>query len=228
MHQLKRVACSPDTASEQQGALDLTVQYNPVPVTIQLKLVGYKCQDHSKGQLPGFDLKVYYILQLCETQKNHCAACDGLMLWSYQPDDIQQFSTDQLDNSKGHCTGNIRLTCLECNRRQGHSTYHPLRGLNRPSEGSSVPSGPSVSFSRMDHMQDLWTGNTEPACRFVIQHHTQNELSTTTQDQWLITGHLQAHHIGRDSEPEHQRESAAPWGQQNTQEQRKKAMSVLT
>lgn len=41
------------------------------------------------------------------------------MLWDYAPKDMQQFSIYRLDNSKAHCKGNVRLTCLECNGRRG-------------------------------------------------------------------------------------------------------------
>jgi hypothetical protein len=116
LRQLKRVSLPPKLRDQQ--TLDLTDQYAPVRATIQRKLVGYKRQDQVK-RLPGFDLKVNYVLDLRETQNNRCAACNVLMLWTYPPSDMQQFSVDRLDNSKGHCMGNVRLTCLECNRKRG-------------------------------------------------------------------------------------------------------------
>ncbi|MEW8688322.1 MAG: hypothetical protein AB2556_21125 [Candidatus Thiodiazotropha sp.] len=87
---------------------------------IQRKLVAYKRQDQAKGLR--FNLKVDHILELKEAQNNHCAACNIELLWAYQPKDTQQFSADQLDNSVGHIRDNIRLTCLECNRKR-----EPLR-----------------------------------------------------------------------------------------------------
>ena len=79
--------------------------------------MAHKCQDQAKG-LQGFNLKVNYILQLKEAHQNHCAAYNIKMLWVCQPKDTQQF-IDQLDNSKGRCKGNVRLTCVECNAKRG-------------------------------------------------------------------------------------------------------------
>jgi hypothetical protein len=59
------------------------------------------------------------ILTLRTTQNNKCASCNIPLLWDYPPNHPQQFSMDRLDNTKGHCSGNIRLTCLECNKLRG-------------------------------------------------------------------------------------------------------------
>ena len=67
----------------------------------------------------GFSLKVDHILALRECQGNHCTTCRIELLWAYQPKDTQQFSIDRLDNSVGHIHNNVRLTCLECNRKRG-------------------------------------------------------------------------------------------------------------
>ena len=113
MNQLERVSCP-----------EIKVQPAQVPTeqqlrkAIQRKLMAYRRQDGAKG-LKGFNLKVEYILGLKETQHNKCAACNIEMLWAYQPKDTQQFSVDRLDNTRSHSRGNVRLTCLECNRKRG-------------------------------------------------------------------------------------------------------------
>ena len=84
---------------------------------IAKKLAAYKRQDRAKERQ--FNLKVNYILQLRDEQQNRCAACNIELLWNYQIKDTQQFSVDRLDNNKGHFRGNVRLTCLECNRKRG-------------------------------------------------------------------------------------------------------------
>jgi len=112
MHQLERVVCPTEEGSEVK---QLTEQQ--LRTVIAKKLVAYKRQDQAKGLR--FNLKVKHILQLKEAQNNHCAACNIELLWVYQPKDTQQFSVDRLDNAKGHTRDNIRLTCLECNRKRG-------------------------------------------------------------------------------------------------------------
>jgi hypothetical protein len=59
------------------------------------------------------------VLALRSSQNNKCARCNIPLLWDYPPNHPQQFSMDRLDNTKGHCSGNIRLTCLECNKARG-------------------------------------------------------------------------------------------------------------
>ena len=82
-----------------------------------LAIMAYKQQDQAKGLR--FSLKVDYILSLMEAQNNRCAACSIELIWAYQPKDTQQFSVDRFDNSAGHIHDNVRLTCLECNRKRG-------------------------------------------------------------------------------------------------------------
>ena len=112
LSQLERVTVPPEEGSEDKAQPTCVVRK-----TIQRKLVAYKRQDKIKGVR--FNLKVDHILHLKDAQNNHCAACDIELLWSYQPKDTQQFSVDRLDNNRGHTSDNIRLTCLECNRKRG-------------------------------------------------------------------------------------------------------------
>ena len=113
LSQLERVVCPPEEGSE--GACTLTEQQ--LRKTTIKKLVAYKRQDQAKGLK--FSLKVDHILALKEAQNNRCAVCNIELLWAYQPKDTQQFSVDQFDNSAGHIHDNVRLTCLECNRKRG-------------------------------------------------------------------------------------------------------------
>ena len=82
--------------------------------------MAYKRQDQAKGLR--FRLKGDHILAMKEAQNNHCAACIIELLWAYQPKDTQQFSVDRFDNSAGHIHDNVRLTCLECNRKREAAT----------------------------------------------------------------------------------------------------------
>ena len=116
INQLQRVkACLVDSEEKPQTNQELRT-------VIAKKLVAYKKQDQKKG-LKGFNLKVSHVLELKNAQGNRCAACNIKMLWAYEPKDMQQFSVDRLDNSKGHTHENIRLTCWECNRKRGAATH---------------------------------------------------------------------------------------------------------
>ena len=113
LSQLERVACPPEEGFGEPQQLT-EPQLRKV---VQRKLVAYRRQDAAKGLR--FNLKVDHILELKEAQSNRCAACNIELLWAYQPKDTQQFSIDRLDNTNGHTRGNVRLTCLECNRKRG-------------------------------------------------------------------------------------------------------------
>ena len=113
LSQLERVVCPPEEGSE--CACTLTEQQ--LRKVIQRKLVAYKRKNQAKGLR--FSLKVDHILALKEAQNNRCAACNIELLWAYQPKDTQQFGVDRFDNSAGHIHDNVRLTCLEFNRKRG-------------------------------------------------------------------------------------------------------------
>jgi hypothetical protein len=117
MHQLERVTCPPEEGSEDRQLTEPQLRK-----VIQRKLVACKRQDSVKGLQ--FNLKVDHILELKEAQSNRCAACNIELLWAYQPKDTQQFSVDRLDNTKGHTWDNVRITCLECNRKRGYAVLN--------------------------------------------------------------------------------------------------------
>ena len=82
------------------------------------KLMAYKRQDQAKG-CSGNHLRMKDVETLKEAQGNLCAVCNIELLWCYAPKDTRQFSVDRLDNRCGHTRDNVRLTCLECNRKRG-------------------------------------------------------------------------------------------------------------
>ena len=120
LSQLERVVCpsTPKVCSDEPQQLTpcgvLTEQQ--LRKVIQMKLFAYKRRNAAKGLR--FNLKVDRILELKEAQSNRSAACNIELLWAYQPKDTQQFSAYRLDNSVGHVSDNIRLTCLECKRKR--------------------------------------------------------------------------------------------------------------
>ena len=119
MRQLQRVACPPDIQlhGSSNGSEVKPPTKQQIRTTIAKKLVAYKKHDEKKGR--SFNLKVDHVLKLYLAQSNRCAVCNIELLWSYAPKDLQQFSVDRLDNTKGHTDGNVRLTCWECNIKRG-------------------------------------------------------------------------------------------------------------
>ena len=114
LHQLARCCPPPELVPRNmEPAFDEALARK----NIGYKLQSYKRTDAGKGFKT--NLRMKDVLARKETQGNHCAACNIELLWCYTPKDTRQFSVDRLDNAKGHTRDNVRLTCLECNRRRG-------------------------------------------------------------------------------------------------------------
>jgi hypothetical protein len=92
---------------------------------IKKKLASYKQSD--KKNKRDFDIDTEFIITLKQSQNNHCASCNAMMLWQYSNNNPRQFTVDRINSDLGHTRANVMLTCLECNRR---------RGVGRP--GSSL------------------------------------------------------------------------------------------
>ena len=113
LHQLERYCPPPDADGPPPPAYDeATARKN-----VGCKLGSYKRTDAARGLQNNLCMKD--IAALKEAQENRCAACNISMLWCYTPKDSRQFSIDRLDNAQGHTRNNVRLTCLECNRKRG-------------------------------------------------------------------------------------------------------------
>ena len=113
LHQLARCCPPPDADGPPPPAYDeATARKN-----VGLKLAAYRRVDAARRHK--CNLRMKDILELKEQQGNRCAACNIELLWCYEPKDSRQFSVDRVDNTRGHTGDNIRLTCLECNRKRG-------------------------------------------------------------------------------------------------------------
>ena len=82
------------------------------------KLQAYKRVDAAKRLKCNLRLRIKDVEALKEKQSNWCASCNIDLLWCYEPKDTRQFSVDRIDNAKGHTRDNVRLACLECNRKR--------------------------------------------------------------------------------------------------------------
>ncbi|KAK3748878.1 hypothetical protein RRG08_022681 [Elysia crispata] len=116
---------------------------------IARKLQAYKRVDAAKGHKCNLRLKDVEALK--EKQSNRCASCNIDLLWCYEPKDTRQFSIDRIDNAQGHTSDNVRLVCLECNRKRGAAALaHQLHCEATKDDG--VPPG-NISA---DQLQDLF------------------------------------------------------------------------
>ena len=131
LSQLARCCPPPSATADGPPPFDEVVARK----NIGLKLAAYKRQDQAKGLNSasandtsandcGNHMRMKDVETLKEAQGNRCAACNIELLWCYAPKDTRQFSVDRLDNRCGHTRDNVRLTCLECNRKRGASVLN--------------------------------------------------------------------------------------------------------
>ena len=126
LNQLARCCPPPDADGPPPLAFDEAVARK----NIGRKLATYKHQDQARGlnsasaNACGNHLRMKDVETLKKAQGNLCAACNIELLWCYAPKDTRQFSVDRLDNRYGHTRDNVRLTCLECNRKRGASVLN--------------------------------------------------------------------------------------------------------
>ncbi|CAG8812680.1 7209_t:CDS:1, partial [Gigaspora rosea] len=117
LNQLIRVEVPPlppEIAQEIEVAKKKRQLKHKLRPSIQEKLIGYIGQDKEKGRK--FDLTDYILTLKC-IQEDKCASCLIEMKFEWdQPGDILQWTVDRIHNSLGHIKGNVRLTCLLCNR----------------------------------------------------------------------------------------------------------------
>ncbi|KAK3782034.1 hypothetical protein RRG08_027208 [Elysia crispata] len=121
LHQLARCCPPPEAGGPPPPAFDeATARKN-----IGWKIQSYKRVEAAKGHKCNLRMKDFCALR--EVQGNRCAACNIEFLWCYAPKDSRQFSVDRLDDTKGHTCDNVRLACLECNRKRGAAalTHQP-------------------------------------------------------------------------------------------------------
>ena len=153
LNQLARCCPPPDADGRPPPAYDEAVARK----NIGRKLQAYKRVDAAKGHK--CNLRLQDVEALKEKQSNRCAACNIELLWCYEPKDTRQFSVDRIDNAKGHTCDNVRLACLECNRKRGAAalTHQPRHTVSVPRhkclENAGVPPG-NVSAGQLQDLFD--------------------------------------------------------------------------
>ena len=69
--------------------------------------------DRQKGVESDLDLPFLY--RMLGEQSASCAHCGTTMVLGRGSHNADQISVDRVDNTKGHCKGNVVLSCFRCN-----------------------------------------------------------------------------------------------------------------
>jgi len=102
---------------------------------IHNKMNGYKNQDIKKKV---FDQQLFItqdnIIQLIIKQDLKCFYCSSVCLFFYKfVREKKQWTLDRIDNSKGHYSDNVILSCLKCNltrRNQDKNKFYQGKNFN--------------------------------------------------------------------------------------------------
>ncbi|KAK3746657.1 hypothetical protein RRG08_039082 [Elysia crispata] len=145
LNQLARCCPPPDADGRPPPVYDEAVARK----NIGRKLQAYKRVDAAKGLKCNLRLRIKDVEALKEKQSNRCASCNIDLLWCYEPKDTRQFSVDRIDNAKGHTRDNVRLACLECNRKRGAAALTHCEAT----KNDGVPPG-NVSAGQLQDLFD--------------------------------------------------------------------------
>lgn len=89
--------------------------------SIHKKLRGYKAQDEKNKIFSSF----HFIKpdELCEKLTDPtCYYCKSTVLMNYKCRDPLQWTLDRIDNTMGHNTKNVLISCLGCNLKRRNRT----------------------------------------------------------------------------------------------------------
>jgi len=101
---------------------------------IHTKMSGYKNQDIKK-KVFGIQLFItqHKIIDLIIDQELKCFYCSSVCIFFHKfVREKMQWTLDRIDNSKGHCSDNVILSCLKCNltrRNQDKNKFYQGKNL---------------------------------------------------------------------------------------------------
>ena len=87
---------------------------------IKTKITGYKQKDIFKKKLDESNFvsfnEVIKLLQDCLLKCHYCS--EDIFILYERVREMKQWTLDRIDNDKGHNTGNVLISCLECNLKR--------------------------------------------------------------------------------------------------------------
>jgi hypothetical protein len=87
--------------------------------SILKKLRGYKSQDDKFEIFSSTHfIKADQVLEKLNECNNTCYYCNEPLKMEYSARDMKQWTLDRIDNTMGHNTSNVLISCLECNLKR--------------------------------------------------------------------------------------------------------------
>lgn len=87
------------------------------------KLRGYKSQDkHHKIYSDYYFIKAETVLEKIKECNQTCLYCKETVCIDYLVRDPKQWTLDRIDNTMGHNTNNVVISCLNCNLKRRNRT----------------------------------------------------------------------------------------------------------
>lgn len=121
-----------DTQNKMLYQLYLNDEFNEKDILLQAitkKLQGYKQQDskhliYSKHHFIHIDTTIQRLVE----SKLQCLYCNqNLMLFYKECKQDNQWTLDRIDNTMGHNSNNVVISCLDCNLKRGNTDLEKFK-----------------------------------------------------------------------------------------------------
>ena len=117
---------------------------------IAKKLHGYKSQDKKFEIYSDYHcIKRDEVVQKLKECDYTCYYCKDKVLMEYGKRDPKQWTLDRIDNTMGHNTNNVLISCLACNLKRRNRTVEKFlftKQLKISKVGGSPPTTPVIEL----------------------------------------------------------------------------------
>lgn len=125
-----------------------------------------------------------YIKALYEMSGKKCYWCKKDIHCNIGNKDLKQFSTDRLDNSKGHVINNIKITCLFCNFARNDCDEPSWKEYIKTLTTNHQPDFSNQIFN------NTWSNNLRSSCvtidrRMCKKRNLEYNLDMTVTAEWI-------------------------------------------